>query len=162
MTAVLCQGMSARLGCGRERTYYNPGFGLRRAEEATIRLPLPPMRFLPVVLMLVSALAALAQQAPYPPSLHALSCDPARRQQYGLGSDQWPLTLGPDGHLYAAWGDGWGWTHEPDDPKRSMGVTRIDSRPDGLHGENLVEFRHALPDLRGVLEGEIGERPSSR
>ena len=82
-------------------------------------------------------LSLSAQQAPYPRSPYALGCDETTRQQYGQGSDQWPLTLGPDGHLYAAWGDGWGWTREEDDPKRSMGVTRIASRPDGLDGEDL-------------------------
>ena len=90
-----------------------------------------------ICLLLLVALAVTAQEPPYPGSPHALACDPGARQQYGLGSDQWPLTLGPDGHLYAAWGDGWGWTREPEDPKRSMGVTRISARPDGLHGEDL-------------------------
>ena len=77
------------------------------------------------------------QQPPYPLSDYTLACDSATRQQFGLGSDQWPLTLGPDGRLYAAWGDGWGWTHEPEDPKRSMGVTRIAGLPEGLEGEDL-------------------------
>ena len=87
--------------------------------------------------LLILVITAQAQEPPYPPSQYALACAPETRQQHGPGSDQWPLTLGPDGRLYAAWGDGWGWTREPDDPKRSMGVTRISARPDGLHGEDL-------------------------
>ena len=84
--------------------------------------------------------AGLWGQTPKHPASEAFSgieFDHQSRQQHGLGSDQWPMTLGPDGHLYAAWGDGWGWTREPDEPKRSMGVTRIGAAPDGLHGEDL-------------------------
>lgn len=85
------------------------------------------------------ALNAVGQSAPYPPSdvISSVEFDLDSRRQFGLGSDQWPLTLGPDGHLYAGWGDGWGWTRDPDDPKRSMGVTRILAGPDGLRGEDL-------------------------
>ena len=94
------------------------------------------MRIAFVALCLAGGLGA--QPAPYPANAeYALEFDLDSRLQYGLGSDQWPLTLGPDGRLYAAWGDGWGWTREAEDPKRSMGVTRIDARPDGLHGEDL-------------------------
>jgi len=101
-----------------------------------------PMRSPSKVCAAVAALAGpclLAQALPHAPSEHfaGVEFDVESRQQHGLGSDQWPMTVGPDGHLYAAWGDGWGWTREPDDPKRSMGVTRIVADPDGLRGEDL-------------------------
>lgn len=97
------------------------------------------MRFAPVFAALALAASLVAQQAPYPPSdlFDAIEFDLETRRQFGLGSDQWPLTLADDGRLYAAWGDGWGWTRESDDPKRSMGVTRILATPDGLEGEDL-------------------------
>jgi len=89
------------------------------------------------LLLLLSATALLAQDAPYPPSpaIGGIEWDQASRQQHAPGSDQWPLTWGADGDLYAAWGDGWGW--QKDDDKKSIGVTRISGAPPDLAGEDL-------------------------
>ena len=78
-----------------------------------------------------------AQSPPYPPStaIKTIAWDYDSHIQKGQGSDQWPLTWGADGQLYAAWGDGWGW--DSLGIKRSLGVTRILGSPPDLSGHDL-------------------------
>jgi hypothetical protein len=45
------------------------------------------------------------------------------------------MTWAADNAMYAAWGDGNGWTLQP--PKRSIGVTRITGMPPELRGEDV-------------------------
>ncbi|MDA0205473.1 MAG: DUF4185 domain-containing protein [Acidobacteria bacterium] len=96
------------------------------------------IRFL--ILAAASAWAVFAQDPPYPASAYTLACDESSRQQSGLGSDLWQLTLGPDGRLYAVWGEGWGWNRQRNDQKRGFGVTRITSRPGSLKAEDLWDY----------------------
>ena len=79
-----------------------------------------------------------AQDAPYPPSsvIESVQWELDNRMKYGQGSDQWPMTWAKDGSLYAAWGDGWGWT-KGEEQKRSIGITKITSNPPDLQGEDL-------------------------
>ncbi len=80
-----------------------------------------------------------ASALPYPPSplIERIDWDTSTVRTSGKGSDQWPMTWADDGHVYAAWGDGWGWPREPDEPKRSIGVTRMTGTPPDLDGHDL-------------------------
>jgi hypothetical protein len=52
------------------------------------------------------------------------------------GSDNWPMTLGHDGALYAAYGDGWGF--DPRVPEKlSLGFARVTGFPPDIAGENI-------------------------
>ncbi len=52
------------------------------------------------------------------------------------GSDNWPITWADDGHLYAAYGDGWGF--EPKvEKKLSLGLARIAGGPEDFKGLNI-------------------------
>ncbi len=53
-----------------------------------------------------------------------------------IGSDNWPVTWADDGHLYTAYGDGWGF--EPrTDRKLSQGFARIEGGPNNFVGVNI-------------------------
>lgn len=82
---------------------------------------------------------ARGDSAPYPPSpaIESVTFDFRTERVFGRGSDQWPMTWSGDGHLYAAWGDGWGWNGKGTRPKRSIGVSRITGTPPDLNGEDL-------------------------
>lgn len=54
-----------------------------------------------------------------------------------LGSDLWPVTWGPDGNLYAAWGDGGGFGGSDTDGRVAMGFARIEGGPEHFHGVNV-------------------------
>ena len=79
-----------------------------------------------------------AQISPYPPSpaVKFVTWDMTIKTQNGLGSDQWPMTWAEDNNLYAAWGDGWGWD-KGEEPKRSIGITRITGSPPNFTGEDI-------------------------
>jgi CubicO group peptidase (beta-lactamase class C family) len=52
------------------------------------------------------------------------------------GSDNWPMTWADDGHLYTAYGDGWGF--EPKvEKKLSLGLARVEGRPPDIRGINI-------------------------
>lgn len=52
------------------------------------------------------------------------------------GSDNWPITWADDGHLYTAYGDGWGF--EPRTKKKlSLGPARVVGDPPDFRGENI-------------------------
>jgi hypothetical protein len=54
-----------------------------------------------------------------------------------LGSDLWPVTWGPDGELYAAWGDGGGFGGSDTDERVALGFARIEGTPEHWHGVNV-------------------------
>jgi len=52
------------------------------------------------------------------------------------GSDNWPLTWADDGHMYTAYGDGYGF--EPlTEAKLGLGFARIIGGPEDMKGENI-------------------------
>ncbi|MBE3096947.1 MAG: hypothetical protein IMZ44_07425 [Planctomycetes bacterium] len=53
------------------------------------------------------------------------------------GSDLWPVTWGPDDHLYTAWGDGGGFGGTNSDGRVSMGFARIEGPPENFKGVNI-------------------------
>jgi hypothetical protein len=77
--------------------------------------------------------------APYPQSsvIARIEWAPAREIiRLAPGSDTWPLTWADDGHLYTAYGDGWGF--EPKIEKKvSLGLARVEGFPPEIRGVNL-------------------------
>lgn len=70
------------------------------------------------------------------------------------GSDNWPLTWADDGHLYTAYGDGWGF--EPKvKSKLSLGLARVEGAPPNLRGVNI---RSATAESKGG--GKHGRKAS--
>jgi hypothetical protein len=54
------------------------------------------------------------------------------------GSDNWPMTWGNDGHMYTAYGDGYGFTSAGSSmPKLSLGFARIEGVPPSFNGFNI-------------------------
>ncbi len=53
------------------------------------------------------------------------------------GSDLWPVTWGPDDHLYAAWGDGGGFGGSDSDGRVATGFARIEGTPEHWRGFNV-------------------------
>ena len=53
------------------------------------------------------------------------------------GSDLWPMTWGPDDHLYTAWGDGGGFGGTDSEGRVSLGFARIEGSPTNFRGMNI-------------------------
>src|SRR5208282_779598 len=51
--------------------------------------------------------------------------------------DLWPVTWGPDGNLYVAWGDGGGFGGSDSDGRVSMGFARIEGGPEHFRAFNI-------------------------
>ena len=77
--------------------------------------------------------------APYPPSpvIQAIEWSPVETIiRRASGSDNWPITWADDGHLYTAYGDGWGF--EPKTEKKlSLGIVKIVGSPGDFRGINI-------------------------
>jgi len=77
--------------------------------------------------------------APYPPSpvIKSIEWAPAGAIiRKARGGDNWPITWGDDGHLYTAYGDGWGF--EPRvRTKLSLGLARVVGFPPNIQGVNI-------------------------
>ena len=88
---------------------------------------------------LLPLVQALADPSPYPPSpviggVDFATADTVVRQ--AAGSDNWPITLGDDGHQYTAYGDGWGFEPRAEH-KLSLGFSRVDGPPERFRGSNI-------------------------
>ena len=101
--------------------------------ELLITTPLPPTS--PVIAKLTWApVASISRSAP--------------------GSDNWPMTWGDDGELYAAYGDGNGF--EPFvETKLSLGLAKIVGEPSDYKGANLRS-----PDVEQLGHGAAGKKAS--
>jgi len=95
--------------------------------------------------------------APYPPSpvIAKLRWAPTKSiVRKAKGSDNWPITWARDGHLYTAYGDGWGF--EPKvKGKLSLGVCRVEGGPAGFKGFNI---RTPTGEQKG--DGRSGKKAS--
>jgi len=108
-------------------------------------------------------MAAFALQPPYPPSptITGIDWDPpsqisrlARGGRRKDGSDNWPMTWADDGHLYSAYGDGYGF--EPGlAEKLSLGLAVVTGGPEDFTGLNI---RSKTGEFRGP--GPEGEKAS--
>lgn len=98
---------------------------------------------------LLTPLIEAVSTAPYPQSAHVHSvrfASPGSITRHAIGSDNWPLTWGDDDAIYAAYGDGWGFT--PRRPRKlSLGFARIPGTPEAPHGANI-------PSPTGEREGD--------
>jgi hypothetical protein len=76
---------------------------------------------------------------PYPPSpvIQSITWHWDSYRTAAPGSDLWPVTWGPDDHLYTAWGDGGGFGGTDSDGRVSMGFARIEGRPENYHAANV-------------------------
>jgi hypothetical protein len=78
-------------------------------------------------------------EPPYPPSdaIESLTWHWETHRTAAPGSDLWPVTWGPNGHLYTAWGDGGGFGGTNSDGRVSMGFARIEGPPESFRGVNI-------------------------
>ena len=76
---------------------------------------------------------------PYPPSpaIQGLAWHWETLATAAPGSDLWPVAWGPDGYLYAAWGDGGGFSGSNSDGRVAMGFARIEGGPEHWRGTNV-------------------------
>jgi hypothetical protein len=81
----------------------------------------------------------LAEGPPYPPSpvIAGITWHWKTHQTAAPGSDLWPVTWGPDGHIYTAWGDGGGFGGTNSDARVSMGFARIEGPPESFRPINI-------------------------
>ena len=88
---------------------------------------------------LFEPLLAALNGPPYRPSpvIRSVRFDPPSTiVRQAIGSDNWPITWGDDGHLYTAYGDGTGF--EPGtDRKLSLGFARVEGAPPDFRGFNI-------------------------
>jgi hypothetical protein len=92
-----------------------------------------------VSLLLAGIAAGSAQEPPAPPSrtIKSITWHWDTYQTAALGSDLWPVTWGPDDHLYLSWGDGGGFGGTDSDGRVSMGFARIEGGPEHFQGFNV-------------------------
>jgi hypothetical protein len=79
------------------------------------------------------------EQPPYPQSKYIQSIEFAPIDSIirkGCGSDNWPMTWASDGHMYTAYGDGWGFKPKVE-KKLSLGLVRIEGDPPDFDGINV-------------------------
>jgi hypothetical protein len=78
-------------------------------------------------------------ELPYPPSpvIERITWHWDTYQTAAPGSDLWPVTWGPDDHLYAAWGDGGGFGGTDQDGRVALGFARIEGPPERFAGRNV-------------------------
>ena len=95
----------------------------------------------PAILLAVATelLGAGSAKAPYLPSpvIERITFDWDTYRTAAVGSDLWPVTWGPDDHLYAAWGDGGGFDGSDSEGRVSMGFARIEKGPLDFRGVNV-------------------------
>ena len=77
--------------------------------------------------------------SPYPPShvIQSITWHWDTLKVAAPGSDLWPVTWGPEGNLYTAWGDGGGFGGTDQDGRVSMGFARIEGGPQDFRGINI-------------------------
>jgi hypothetical protein len=95
---------------------------------------------------------------PYPPSavIRHLTWHWETLRTAAPGSDLWPITWGPDGHLYAAWGDGGGFGGSDTDGRVSMGFARLEGGPEDFRGINVNGGKHPEHPASFPRKGKTG------
>ncbi|MFO7904934.1 MAG: serine hydrolase [Pirellulaceae bacterium] len=91
-------------------------------------------------------------EAPYPPSPLITGVEWGPKDEIirlGRGSDNWPLTWADNGHLYTAYGDGWGFEPRVEE-KLSLGLGRVEGDPPKIKGVNVrSDFEETGDGRRG-------------
>ena len=90
-----------------------------------------------VLLLLPSAPAQAA--SPYPSSsvITSITWNWATHIRRAPGSDNWPVTWGPDDHLYTSWGDGGGFSGNDSDCRVALGFGRLEGSATSFVGNDL-------------------------
>jgi hypothetical protein len=89
--------------------------------------------------LLAGLTCASVGAAPYPHStaIRSIDWDWNTYRADAPGSDLWPVTWGPDDHLYAAWGDGGGFGGSDSDGRVALGFARIEGGTENWRGFNI-------------------------
>jgi hypothetical protein len=89
--------------------------------------------------LLMPTLAPAYAKKPYPPSpvIRSITWHAETLKSAAPGSDLWPVTWGPDGHIYTSWGDGGGFGGTNSDGRVSMGFARIAGPPEEYVAINI-------------------------
>lgn len=114
-------------------------------------MSLKPVRYLlTLMIALVAVCPAHAAEPPYPRSavIEDIKWHWETHSTAAPGSDLWPVTWGPDGDIYTAWGDGGGFGGTNSDGRVSMGFARVEGPPEKYRGVN-------------INGGKIAEHPAS-
>ena len=110
-------------------------------------------------ILLLSAAAVGAN--PYPPSriLGGITWNEASKQRYAVGSDLWDSVWASDGNVYAAWGDGWGFSGRN---KAQMGFTQLSGFPGDrtLIGTDVFYGMNNPPECPGDSPPILGGKPT--
>jgi len=115
-----------------------------------------------LAMMLVAVLqimpGASHAKPPYPPSpvIEGITWHLDTLESAAPGSDLWPVTWGPDGHIYASWGDGGGFGGTNSDGRVSMGFARIEGPPEDYVGVNINGGKHARHPASFPSKGKTG------
>ena len=113
--------------------------------------------------LLDPVMGSFALQAPYPasPVITGIAWDqPGRISRLARGghrkdgSDNWPMTWADDGHLYTAYGDGYGFEPQLEE-KLSLGLAVVTGGPSSFAGLNI---RSRTGEFKGP--GKDGEKAS--
>lgn len=110
--------------------------------------------FVYFISLLASTPASADAQSPYPPSpvIRGISWHTETLRSAAPGSDLWPVTWGPDGHLYTSWGDG----GTNSDGRVSMGFARIEGPPESCTAVNINGGKSALHPAPFPWKGKTG------
>jgi hypothetical protein len=99
-----------------------------------------------------------AEPLPYPPSpvIKKITWHPGTLVSAAPGSDLWPVTWGPDGHIYTSWGDGGGFGGTNSDGRVSMGFARIKGPPENYAAVNINGGRNGQYPASFPNKGKTG------
>jgi len=116
------------------------------------------------ILWTIGCLGAMASAeravggSPYPPSLFiaGIIWDRETLRTAAAGSDLWPVTWGPDGHIDTSWGDGGGFGGTNSDGRVSMGFARIEGPPETFVAVNINGGKNAQHPASFPKKGKTG------
>ena len=109
----------------------------------------------------VTLAAGAVKASPYPPSeiLGGVWWDEASKQRYATDSDLWDSAWASDDNIYAAWGDGEGFSGRT---KSQMGFTQLSGSPSEhtLIGTDVLYGMSNPPECPGNSPSVLGGKPT--
>lgn len=95
-----------------------------------------------------------SSSSPYPPSsvIKGVTWHFENSVRLAPGSDLWPVTWGPDNHIYTSWGDGGGFKGSNQDGRVSLGFARIIGPPDQFKTRNI--WGGKTPESKATFKGK--------
>ena len=117
--------------------------------------------YFPVMLLMDLCLAFStlhAKSPPYPPSpvIEKITWHRDTLVSAAPGSDLWPVTWGPDGHIYTSWGDGGGFGGTNSDGRVSMGFAHIEGAPEDYVAINVNGGKNSQHPASFPSKGKTG------